>query len=88
MRAVRITDGTTTLRATLNDTVAAKDFEKRLPFACKGYDSGVDYCCTAASGLFDPAETQTGWKNGDISLGGGWFACCMAARNSPERIEI
>jgi len=74
MKDIRITDGETTLRAMLNDTVAARDFEKRLPFTVSGYDSGIDYCCTAASGLFDPMETQAGWKNGDISLGGGWFA--------------
>jgi hypothetical protein len=74
MQNIAITDGTTILRAVLNDTVAAKDFMKRLPFTVSGYDSGTDYCCSAASGLYDPMETQTGWKNGDISLGGGWFA--------------
>lgn len=74
MRGIRITDGKTILRAILNDTVAARDFEKRLPFTVSGYDSGIDYCCTTASGLYDPMETQAGWKNGDISLGGGWFA--------------
>ena len=74
MRDIEITDGITTLHASLNDTVAAKDLEKRLPLVVSGYDSGIDYCCTAASGLFDPTETQVGWKNGDISLGGGWFA--------------
>lgn len=74
MKKILISDGNVLARAVLNDTVAAKDFEKRLPFRCSGYDSGVDYCCTAASGVYDPTETQTGWKNGDISLGGGWFA--------------
>ena len=73
MQNITITDGATTLRAVLNDTVAAKDFAKRLPFTVSGYDSGIDYCCSAASGLYDPMEKQTGWKNGDISLGGGWF---------------
>ncbi|MGN0255514.1 MAG: cyclophilin-like fold protein [Chordicoccus sp.] len=74
MQNITITDGNTTLRAVLNDTMAARDFVKRLPFTVSGYDSGIDYCCSAASGLYDPMETQTGWKNGDISLGGGWFA--------------
>ena len=74
MKQIKITDGRTVLRAVLNDTAAAQDFEKRLPFSVSGYDSGMDYCCSAASGLYDPTETQTGWKNGDISLGGGWFA--------------
>lgn len=60
--------------AMLNDTVAAEEFKKRLPFKVSGYRSAVDYCCTAACGRFDPTETQSGWKNGDISLAGGWFA--------------
>lgn len=64
----------TIIPATLNETVAAQDFKKRLPFKVSGYRSSVDYCCTAASGKFDPTETQSGWKNGDISLAGGWFA--------------
>lgn len=60
--------------AMLNDTVAANDFKKRLPFTVTGYRSTVDYCCSAAMGHYDPTETQSGWKNGDISLAGGWFA--------------
>ena len=27
-----------------------------------------------AIGCYNPTETQNGWKNGDISLAGGWFA--------------
>ncbi len=63
-----------TIPATLNDTVAAQDFKTRLPFVVSGYRSTLDYCCTAEGGKFDPKETQAGWKNGDISLAGGWFA--------------
>jgi hypothetical protein len=60
--------------AMLNDTLAAREFKKRLPFKVSGYRAEVDYCCSAACGRFDPTETQSGWKNGDISLAGGWFA--------------
>ncbi len=74
MQNITITDGNTTLRAILNDTVAARDFAKRLPVTVTGCDSGVDYCCSAANGRYDPMETQTGWKNGDLCLCGGWFA--------------
>lgn len=74
MRDIVITAEDTTIRAILNDTVAAKDFEKRLPFTYSGFDSGIDYCCSAKDGQYDSGELQTGWKNGDISLGGGWFA--------------
>lgn len=76
MERIKLTEASTgiVLFAGLNDTVAAKDLSKRLPCAFSGSDSGIDFCCTASSGNYDPAETQTGWKNGDISLGGGWFA--------------
>jgi hypothetical protein len=60
--------------AILNDTLAAREFKRRLPFTVSGYRAEVDYCCSAACGIFDPTETQSGWKNGDISLAGGWFA--------------
>lgn len=60
--------------ATLNDTVAARDFAKRLPCNFTGRDSGTEYCCVTARGIYDPLETQTGWKNGDLSLGDGWFS--------------
>ena len=73
-----------TIPATLNDTVAAKDFRKRLPFTVSGCRSSVDYCCTASSGKFDPKETQAGWKNGDISLAGGWFAVLFDGEESSK----
>lgn len=60
--------------AVLNDTKAARDFAKRLPFQITCRDSGVDYCGAAARGRFDPSELSTGWENGDIMLSGGWFA--------------
>lgn len=62
------------VKAELNDTVAAKDFMTRCPMTVSGFRSPVDYCCVAESGRFDPKEMQSGWKNGDISLAGGWFA--------------
>lgn len=87
MREIKITYGKTTIRAMLNDTVAARDFEKRLPFTVSGYDSGIDYCCNAASGIFDPMEIQTGWKNGDISLGGGWFALLYSGEEDSHQYK-
>lgn len=84
MRKIIISDGKTILHAELNDTAAAKDFEKRLPFKCSGCDSGVDYCCYAAAGRYDPTELQSGWKNGDISLGGGWFALLYGGEEQSE----
>lgn len=63
MRDVIITAENVKIRATLNDTAAARDFEKRLPFTCSGFDSGIDYCCSAKDGKYDPKELQTGWRN-------------------------
>lgn len=70
--------------ALLNDTVAAQEFKKRLPFKVLGNRYEVDYCCTAACGVFDPTETQSGWKNGDISLAGGWFAILFDGQETSQ----
>lgn len=54
MKEIQITDGTTVVHAVLNDTVAAQDFEKHLPCIFIGCDFGMDYCCPAPNGLYDP----------------------------------
>ena len=74
MRRISISDGRTVLYAVLNDTVAARDFARRLPCRMTGTDSGTDYCFPAASGIYDPMETRVGWENGDLCLCGGYFA--------------
>ena len=74
MKRISITDGNTVLYACLNDTLAAKELQGRLPCRFNATDSGMDFCCPAPKGVYDPAELQIGWKNGDISLGDGWFA--------------
>ena len=81
---IKLIAGDVTLLTALNDTVAAQDFKKRLPLKLSGYRSPVDYCCTAARGLYDPVETQSGWKNGDISLAGGWLAIFFAGEEESE----
>lgn len=74
MKKILLVAGEKRIPAVLNDTKAAQDFEKRLPFQVTCHDSGIDYCGTAARGRFDPSEFEMGWKNGDIMLSGGWFA--------------
>lgn len=69
-----ITAGDVTVRAELNDTIAARDLMNRLPMTVTGFDSGIDYCCECEDGEIDESEMQTGWKNGDINLSGGYFA--------------
>ena len=82
---ILITADGITIPAILNNTVAAQDFKKRLPFVVSGHRSSVDYCCVAESGNFDPDELQSGWKNGDISLAGGWFAVLFDGEESSAR---
>ena len=74
MTRIRITDGKCSISAMLNDTKAAREFGRRLPFQVTCHDSGIYYCGSAARGRFDPSETAAGWNNGDIMLSGGWFA--------------
>jgi len=62
-----------TIPAILSDTAAARDFKRRLPLTVSGTRAADNYCFPAAIGCFDPDETQLGWKNGDISLSGGWL---------------
>lgn len=69
-----ISSGDITVRAKLNNTMAARDLMNRLPMTVSGFDSGTDYCCECADGALDESEMQDGWKNGDINLSGGWFA--------------
>ena len=85
MQKICLTDGNIILYATINDTVAAKDFLDRLPCNFSGCDSGIDYCCTAAKGRYDPTETQIGWKNGDLCLCDGWFAILYGGEEMSER---
>lgn len=80
MKDIVITSGDAVINAQLNDTVAARDFEGRLPFEVDGHDSGVDYCCAAEPGEFDPAELRDGWEDGDIGLANGWFAILYAGQ--------
>ena len=70
---IELCAGGTAIPAVLNDTVAARDFKRRLPVSVSVRRSAGDSCCPAASGIFDPAETQSGWEAGDISLTGGWL---------------
>jgi len=70
--------------AVLNDTVAARDFKRRLPLAVSGTRSGGGYRFPAAVGCFDPEETQIGWKNGDIAISGGWLRVFFDGEEASE----
>jgi len=57
--------------AVMNNTAAARDFKRRLPVTVSGRRSADSYSFPVAVGCFDPEETQTDWKAGDISISGG-----------------
>ena len=71
MQNITITDGNTTLRAILNDTVAARDFAKRLPVTVTGCDRVIteehfskmkNGAVLANAGHFD-VEIDMDWLN-------------------------
>lgn len=62
-----------TIPVDLNQTVAAKEFRKRLPLTLSGRRKKDNYCFPTAIGCYDPQETQSGWKNGDVSIARGHF---------------
>lgn len=84
MKTIRITVGEISIPALLDETKAAKDFEKRLPFQVTCRDSGIDYCGMAARSRFDPSELTVGWMNGDILLSGGRFALLYDGEEKSE----
>ena len=65
--------GEETITADLTDTVAAHDFLKRLPLTACCSRGNCSYFCSVAIGRFDPEEKQCGWRNGDISVAGGFM---------------
>jgi len=65
--------GEETITADLTDTVAAHDFLKRLPFTACCSRGNYSYSCSVPIGIFDPYEKQCGWRNGDISVTGGFM---------------
>lgn len=82
MKKIVLTAAGVEIPAILNDTKAARDFERRLPFRVTCRDSGLDYCGPAARGRIDPCELGIGWKNGDILLYSGWFALLYAGEET------
>jgi len=84
--------GSESIYATLNDTVAAQDFRKRLPLTLCGSRGKYSYSCNVAIGRSDPEEKQCGWRNGDISVAGGfldiYFAGGRQSKNYPDVMVV
>ncbi len=71
---ITLTSQSMVLHATLNDTVAAKSLEAKLPMQISFGRSSVDYCATAPQLDSSKSQSQFGWHNGDISYVGGWLS--------------
>lgn len=63
-----------TIKAILNDTIAAQDFMSRLHLTFEMSKSDVDFSCNYSAGNFTVDEMKKGWKNGDIVWGGGFLS--------------
>lgn len=66
------------IHASLKNTKSAEKFAALFPYHASGYDSGIDYCCAADTEHNFEEDVQTGWKNGDVGFGGGWFSILYA----------
>lgn len=83
-----IRSGDVVVRAPLNQSQAARDLMNRLPLTVAGRDSGVDYCCELKEGVFDEAEKQQGWTNGDVSVADGWFAILHSGQEESAKYRV
>jgi len=82
--AVTLTVGSTVIRATLNNTAAAKHLKDRLPFKISLSRSEVDYCGTVAGSFkYASEDLHNGWRNGNIDYvpSGNWFAIFFGGEN-------
>lgn len=65
---VKLIVGPTTITATLNGIISARDSISKLPYTVRVSRSCVDYCGVLPQPLKnDKAEAQPGWKKGEIS---------------------
>lgn len=71
---ITLSIGDMEIPAVLNNTVAAREFEKILPFTVTASKGQYDYCGMGGDLEYDEKETGAGWKNGDIGYARGWFA--------------
>lgn len=73
MRRIKITDGNIIIHGTINGTVAAKDFEKRLPCMVNAVAAENGYLATVPKGIYNPMELTDIFEKGDVGLFGGYF---------------
>ena len=76
-RRIVVRLGDVTVRATLNDTPAARALAERLPLTLRMCASAVGCCGALPLSLpADPALVHRGWTDGDLNYNpaGGWLA--------------
>lgn len=76
-RRIVVRLGDVTVRATLNDTPAARALTERLPLTLRMCASTVGCCGALPFSLpADPALVHRGWTDGDLNYNpaGGWLA--------------
>ncbi len=62
------------LHGCLKDSLAAREFAKRLPLTVTCKKNEAEYYSSSANGIFDPSDIQLGFKAGDLMQWGGWFS--------------
>lgn len=80
MVRIQIANLTGTAEALLNDTVAARDFARRLPCTLVAVPVEEGYEAVTAKGCYDPMESVDHFASGDLVWSGGKLLFCARER--------
>ena len=80
MVRIQIANQTGTAEALLNDTVAARDFARRLPCTLVAVPVEDVYEAATAKGCYDPMEGVDHFASGDLVWSGGKLLFCARER--------
>ncbi len=80
MVRIQIANQTGTAEALLNDTVAARDFARRLPCTLVAVPVEDGYEAVTAKGCYDPMESVDHFASGDLVWSGGKLLFCAMER--------
>ena len=80
MVRIQIANQTGTAEALLTDTVAARDFARRLPCTLVAVPVEDGYEAVTAKGCYDPMESVDHFASGDLVWSGGKLLFCAMER--------
>ena len=80
MVRIQIANQTGTAEALLNDTVAARDFARRLPCTLVAVPVEDGYEAVTTKGCYDPMESVDHFASGDLVWSGGKLLFCARER--------